>query len=462
LATAVPGSRLRMPLLLRLLWLLAAGLVARSLLSSHGGSELPRSRQRARARYVAACHRYGVEPSADILTWLWLGSSGLKIQRRATGRPFGDLDLYPLAELLADGGAFFGRAPLRSLDLSHARLGPSGAALAARFLRLASCRLVESFDISEQPLYHEGAAAVLEAVRGAEYLQCLRMKGCRLGDDGAMHLVGLLREDRAARLREVDLQNNNIGFGMCEVIEASARARSHAVQVLLAGNRILDEVLNAATHGVGCILSIVGSLFLGLGVRGKPATYKISVVVYSVALNVLYLSSTLFHSFFGLGSTVVWVFGVMDHCAIYLLIAGTYCPFLWILFPRDPYADRLLAVMWAAAFAGMGTNAFYYGQGKSVIGLTLYLGMGWSCTLRLREMVRRLGPSGTRLLVLGGLLYTGGVPLFIKNRRTCGIPDHTLWHLFVLAGSTSHYFCILRHCVLRDSGCSEGTRAIKA
>jgi len=252
------------------------------------------------------------------------------------------------------------------------------------------------------------------------------------------------------RLLHIDLRNNVIGFAATEMIEVAARGSG--VRVLLEGNLVLDEVINAVTHGAGCVLGVLGSVLLGLRVRGTSFQCRSASIMYCVALCTLYLASTLYHSFHALGPTVVWIFGVFDHCAIYLLIAGTYCPFLSILFPGEAHAVRLLVMLWMSALLGMGTAALYYGVGKQLIQLTLYFAMGWSCVGRIPGIARKLGDRGTKLLVLGGLLYTGGLPFFIRNRRSVGVPDHTIWHIFVLAGSVSHFFCIVWYVVPLDKG----------
>jgi len=335
---------------------------------------------------------------------------------------------------------------LLSLDLSKARLGPAGAVMAAQMLDYAGCRRLENLDLSTQPIGPDGAVVLAQVASRSPRLRTLHLRGCRLGDEGSRALADLLRQlRRGHRLRELDLQNNAIGFVAYEAIEQAGKAQG--VQVLLAGNRVLDEALNAVTHGVGFALAILGAVFLGIAVHRKSARHRGAATLYSIALCMLYLASTLYHSFHALGPTVVWIFGIFDHCAIYLLIAGTYCPFMLILFPADPGALRLLVLLWFAALAGMGTTAFYYGMGKYMIQLSLYLGMGWSCAGRIPGIARHLGPKGLRLLVLGGLFYTGGVPFFVRNRRTLSMPDHTLWHIFVLAGSTFHYFCIMWYVV---------------
>lgn len=435
-----------------LLWLLAGGSVYHRRFATSAAqprAEKPRARRWAIDKYVASCREYHVQPSADVLAWLRLDLPTLAVRRQWWTRPFGDLDLQPLVELLSDARSRSGCPELRSLDFSKARLGPAGALMAAQLLDYAGGRRIERLDLSAQPVGRGGAATLVGILGRARRLKAVRARGCRLGEKGGLILASFIGTGCGGlALRELDLSRNNIGFEACEVVEAAARLGN--IQVLLDGNRVLDESLNAVTHGVGVALAIVGSVFLGLEVRGKSARHIISAVLYSVSLCMLYLASTLFHSFHALGPTVVWVFGIFDHCAIYLLIAGTYCPFLSILFPGDPRATRLLVALWVAALAGMATSAFYYGPGKQVVELTLYLGMGWSCAGRLPAIAKQLGPKGVKLLVLGGIFYTGGVPFFVRDRRTFGVPDHTLWHIFVLAASITHYFCIMWYAMPLD------------
>mmetsp|Transcript_48646 Transcript_48646/g.135957 ORF Transcript_48646/g.135957 Transcript_48646/m.135957 type:complete len:405 (-) Transcript_48646:121-1335(-) len=401
--------------------------------------------QRCVQKYLEICRGYQVMPSSDVLTYLRMKSQGLRVHRLAGAKPFGDLELHPLVDVLENDAEALGR--LRSLDLSNAQLGPSGAALVAHVFSLPGCA-VESLDFSRQRPGAEGVAALVQAARRTKCLRSLRVKSCHFGDVGGSYFAELFEQlgDAENGLRDVDLQNNWLGFDVCQRIESAAKARK--VQVHLSGNQILDEVLNAVSHGLGCVLAIVGSVFLGLAVYDKPRNYKMAVVLYSLALHVLYFASTLYHSLHATGPTVMWVFGILDHAAIYLLIAGSYCPFLWIFFPNEVWAARLLLILWTMALVGMGITAFYTGPKKSLIETSLYLAMGWSALTCVGDMFANLGPQGTRLLVFGGILYTGGVPFFVKGGRTFGIPDHTIWHIFVLAGSVAHYFCILLYCVV--------------
>ena len=111
-----------------------------------------------------------------------------------------------------------------------------------------------------------------------------------------------------------------------------------------------------------------------------------SSIIYLVSLFLLYVSSTLYHATFALGDQVVNVFTILDHCAIYLLIAGTYTPFLSILFPdKLVYSIGLLGFLWAMALFGVGLSAFYDGPGKVSLHIGSYVGMGWACLICMRS-----------------------------------------------------------------------------
>merc|ERR1712126_79271 len=173
---------------------------------------------------------------------------------------------------------------------------------------------------------------------------------------GAKMFADLLQQGVEVHgLRELDLENNWMTYGACQCVQHACSGQM--IKVSLVGNKVLDEVLNAVSHGLGLVLAIVGTVFMGLAVRNKPPHYVAAMVLYSFSLHALYIASTLFHSFHALGPKVNRVFETLDHCAIYLLIAGSYCPFLWILLPGDPRAGWLLIVLWSMALAGMVTTA---------------------------------------------------------------------------------------------------------
>jgi len=227
-------------------------------------------------------------------------------------------------------------------------------------------------------------------------------------------------------------------------------AQAAGVVINLLGNRVLDEVLNAVTHGLGEMLVLYGCYVMHHALKGKPDYVRSSVVVYLISLNVLYTCSTLYHSFFALGRSTVHIFELLDFSGIFILIAGSYTPFLGILFHGQTWARMLLGGMWMTALSGILTAMFYHGPYQIAIRLSFYIGMGWTALTCVNRIMQKVGTRGTVLLVSGGVLYTAGVPFFVKNGHTWGFPDHSIWHLFVICASVCHFICILNHVVHRD------------
>lgn len=398
-------------------------------------------------RYLDDCRNLQIQPSADVLIRLQLGKPDLQVLPTAD-RPFSDLDLQALVALLQyNDGQILGT--IQSLDLSACSLGPAGILLVAELLHNPTCRL-ESLDLSNQQVGPDGMEALAPVINRSSSLRFLKFRSCRLADRGGSALVRLLQSHGDANnLQAIDLQNNYIGFHTCADLSMAALAHPGGnVTLELMGNSVLDEVFNSVSHGFGEILSIIGTVFLMRKVHRGPAYERWSMAVYCASLNVLYLCSTLFHAFFALGRTTVAVFKTLDHTAIFLLIAGSYTPLLGVVLRDKEYARALLIFMWTVSVLGIGTDVFYHGPYELVIRLSLYIALGWTIIICLRDVIQRLGCQGTSLLALGGVLYTGGVPFFVKGRHTFHLPDHTIWHLFVVSASTLHFWCIYSYATL--------------
>ena len=158
---------------------------------------------------------------------------------------------------------------------------------------------------------------------------------------------------------------------------------------------------------------------------------------------ILYLSSTLFHAF-PAGSRAKRVFQVFDHCAIYLLIAGTYTPI--VLGPVSAgWGWSLFGVIWGLAVAGIVFKSLCTGRFQVFSTLT-YLAMGWLVLVALKPIFSGLGPAGFLWLAIGGLCYSVGCVFYLNKRLKFA---HAIWHLFVLAGTVVHFFCILFYVVLQ-------------
>lgn len=395
---------------------------------------------------------------------------------------FTDMDMLPLCDLLTESLEEDSNAPgypllnakgspclssLRSLDLSHCCIRRSGVLLLCDIVLTAPACNIVTLNLSSQKIGSTGALALAAAVRKNKNVKELLLHNCWLRAKGGIIFAELLAEKpQSHALTLLDLSNNMIPMQICVDIETSVGMKMtpeglekmsstndsdipvFPVMINTDGNRVFDEVLNAVSHGIAFIASIVGCVFLGLAVRSKPAYYKWSVTLYLISLCGLFLASTLYHSFFSLSFTRI-VFSVLDHSAIYLLIAGSYTPILAILFPDKPeYSRWLLGFMWLMCVLGIFTTVILSeGKFKKILSLSLYLGMGWVAILINGDLMERVASTGVQLLVAGGLLYTGGVPFFVKTRQTLGVPDHTIWHIFVLAGASAHYAFILQYVV---------------
>ena len=195
-----------------------------------------------------------------------------------------------------------------------------------------------------------------------------------------------------------------------------------------------ELIANSVSHGVGVLLGIFGLVLLL--VNSSNFVETIASIVFGVSLILLYTSSTLFHAFPDKMTRVYTVFQRFDHSAIFILIAGTYTPFL-ILAVATTKAYILLALLWLLTILGVVMKSIWIRRYHSVHVL-IYLLMGWSILLVYDEAVPGLG-NGFIYVLIGGLCYTFGVIFYVMKFKY----QHFVWHLFVLAGSIFHYVSVL-------------------
>ena len=197
------------------------------------------------------------------------------------------------------------------------------------------------------------------------------------------------------------------------------------------------ELANTATHGVGLGLSIAGlAILVVLATKFGTTRHIIACSVYGATLVLLYLASTLYHSVHHL--RLKRVFELLDHSAIYLLIAGTYTPFTLVTL-RGAWGWWLFGIIWSLAILGIVYKWFFLGRFK-VLSVVIYLGMGWLCVVAIKPLMSAMPASGLYWLFGGGLAYTVGVVFFAWK----SIPHHhAIWHLFVMIGSLCHFFSVM-------------------
>jgi hemolysin III len=200
---------------------------------------------------------------------------------------------------------------------------------------------------------------------------------------------------------------------------------------------IKEEIANSITHGVGLILAIAGlGVLIAFASRLGNAWHVVSCTIFATTLILQYTFSTLYHSI--QLPRAKSIMRVLDHSAIFLLIAGTYTPFMLVNL-RGTWGWTLLAVIWSLALLGVlfQVSLLRRWQGLS---LGLYIGMGWVVVVAIKPMLDAVAPGGLILLLLGGLAYTSGVIFYLwKSLRY----HHAIWHGFVLAGSILHFFAVL-------------------
>ena len=206
-------------------------------------------------------------------------------------------------------------------------------------------------------------------------------------------------------------------------------------------HRLSDILANAITHGVGAVLAIAGAVWLIAASLHGSTTQLASCSIFAVTLVLVYLCSTLYHSLVRTGAGRV--FQILDHSAIYLLIAGTYTPFTLVSL-RGRLGWTVFGIEWGLAAAGVlaksiALDRFTAGR-MAVVSALVYLLQGWLIVFAARPLAQAIGPHGMAWLGAGGLAYTAGIVFFAFDRMPY---FHAVWHIFVLAGSAAHYCAIL-------------------
>jgi len=201
------------------------------------------------------------------------------------------------------------------------------------------------------------------------------------------------------------------------------------------------ERFNSITHAVGACLAAAGGAVLVTAAARDGDPWKItSFSIYVAMLLALYLTSSLYHGLRGVAKDVL---RKMDHCAIYLLIAGTYTPFTLVTL-RGAWGWSMFGAVWSLALLGIAQE-IWYARGARILSLVIYMLMGWLAVTGIRPLVAALGWEGFAWLAAGGLLYTAGIGFYATDHKVRH--GHGIWHLFVLGGSVCHYIAVLFYVV---------------
>lgn len=204
-----------------------------------------------------------------------------------------------------------------------------------------------------------------------------------------------------------------------------------------------EEIAHSVTHGVGILLSIGGlAVLVAFAALHGDAWHIVGCSVFGTTLVLAYTASTIYHAIPGTLQRAKRVLRVLDHAAIYLLIAGTYTPFTLVNL-RGPWGWTLFGLVWGMAIAGIVFKATLIGRLR-VLSVAFYVLMGWLVLIAARPLGQSVALGGLVLLIAGGVVYTAGVAFYAWGRLPY---HHAIWHGFVLIGSTLHFFAVLFYVV---------------
>ena len=199
-----------------------------------------------------------------------------------------------------------------------------------------------------------------------------------------------------------------------------------------------EELLNSISHGIGALLGVCALvLCVVVAAMNSNVWGVVAGSIYGGSLIILYTMSTIYHAL--KVNRAKKVFRVIDHCSIYLLIAGTYTPYTLVTL-RGGWGWTLFGIVWGAAALGITLNAIDLKKFK-VLSMITYLAMGWVIIIAIKPMLAALAPGGLWLLLLGGISYTIGAVLYVMGKKKKYI--HGVFHIFVVIGSMLHFFSIL-------------------
>lgn len=198
------------------------------------------------------------------------------------------------------------------------------------------------------------------------------------------------------------------------------------------------ERLNSITHLFGAVAAVAGLVLLVVLAAQQGDAWKlVSFSVYGATLFLLYLFSTLYHSTRGRAKPVL---AKLDHAAIYLLIAGSYTPFTLVTL-RGAWGWTLFGMIWGLAALGIVVDSLHSNGARRILPIVIYIVMGWLVLIAFKPLLDALPYPGVLWLVAGGLFYTLGIVFYALDKKLRHA--HGIWHLFVLAGSASHYLAVL-------------------
>jgi len=294
----------------------------------------------------------------------------------------------------------------------------------------------------------ENFVALCQVLSKCENLRELRLAHCKLKRKSAQVLVQQLRKNCWSHLEVLDVRNNLLSQKDLEILRHVSKTLSFTL--LDDGNQLRDEVLNSVTHGVGFVSSIFAGSSLTFRAQILPPLERTGIYIYVLSLCLMFASSTLYHSFFRLAKAKR-VFRALDHCSIFILIAGTYTPFVqkFLWYQRRILGFSILTTIWCLAFLGIFLSSGFLELHtfSNTLRVLLAVFMGW-LVLGTSKILREEMPSACFYWVLtGGIFYTVGIPFYIKvkqqNLRGRQVDDSSLLFCVCLGPKDNIVSCLV-------------------
>lgn len=386
-------------------------------------------------QYIKNCEQFdlNVDPSVVIAlktNWPVLQPS----------KQFGQGAMLPLMGILEQNNHVV-KLNLSSTSMQDSRYrasgnGNSNARALSSILRMNYT--IKELDLSDTGLDDDGIAEICTIIKSNKSVEILNLSYNTFGELGAKLLKEALIENNT--LKKLDLSRNALGYQSINSLLCSCI--SNNLEIATNGNYVFEEILNSVSHGVAFLVSIIGAFLLISTAIERGTDYHFwACAIYSFSLMFLFLSSSLFHSFFMLPKTSR-VLQILDHVGIYMVIAGTYTPYLLIALHHDISGQVLLTGEWIAAFSGIIFAACTDLNAKSstIVELCFFLGMGFGLLLVWPAMIANLTTTDLSLLLGGGAAYVIGIIFFILGEIKPIY--HVIWHMFVILGAALHWFDI--------------------
>lgn len=293
---------------------------------------------------------------------------------------------------------------------------------------------IESLDLSNTGLDDDGVAEICDAIMKNKALKNINLSGNYFTEAAAVALEKALKINKS--MKTLDISRNALGFSSINSLLCSCLERGMIVKT--DGNYVFEEILNSVTHGFAFILSLIGGVLLLTEAAQKSDYHFWPCMIYSFTVSFLFLSSTLFHSFFMM-PTASRVLQVLDHVGIYLLIAGSYSPYLLIGLHSYMEARVLACGIWIVALGGCAFAAISDLNNPYVnaIECVFFVGMGLALFI-IYDIFCTLEPISVFLLLLSGFIYIGGITFYVLG--TFRPIYHVIWHICVFVATTIVWF----------------------